>query len=56
MNNSPFLLKKKNINFSNKPDDNAVILKSIVTYVYVSHINLSITDWVQKCTHAWSFL
>jgi hypothetical protein len=30
------------------PDDNAAILKSIVIYIYVSHINPSITDWVQN--------
>jgi hypothetical protein len=30
------------------PDDNAAILKSKVIYIYVSHINPLITDWVQN--------
>ena len=48
MNNSLFLLKKKN-NFANMPD-NAAILKCIVIYIYmyVSYANPSITQWVQN--------
>ena len=32
------------------PEDNATILKCIVIYIYLSHSNPLITDWVQNVT------